>query len=155
MEEMNSDGKYLKWNVAISGHKDADEKWNIKNYSVGKIERSRKKGKPCIDIGSLRSGRDAICDVIPEELTPEQLKAFNLTRKTGKNIISARSYLGLEDTPLLLIYRIDKNRGKELKLRTKINTDCDIVGFSIVVSGEGLGGGSHAKTLTVRLPVEE
>lgn len=155
MEEMNSDGKYLKWNVAISGDKDADEKWNIKNYSVGKIERSRKKGKPCIDIGSLRSGRDAICDVIPEELTPEQLKAFNLTRKTGKNIISARSYLGLEDTPLLLIYRIDKNRGKELKLRTKINTDCDIVGFSIVVSGEGLGGGSHAKTLTVRLPVEE
>jgi hypothetical protein len=55
---------------------------------------------------------------------------------------------------LLLLYRIDKNRGKESKLRCKIGTDVDVVGFSIVVSGESLGGGSHAKTLTVRIPFD-
>ena len=107
-----------------------------------------------MDIGSLRSGRDAICDVIPENLTPDQKAAFDSTRKNGKNIISARSKFGLEDRPLLLLYRIDKNRGKESKLRCKIGTDVDVIGFSIVVSGESLGGGSHAKTLTVRIPFD-
>ena len=154
MAEMNKDGRYLKWNVAIAGDKDAEVQWTVNDYTVGTIERSRKKDKPCVDIGSLRSGRDAICDVIPENLTPEQKAAFDSTRKNGKNIISARSKFGLEDRPLLLLYRIDKNRGKESKLRCKIGTDVDVIGFSIVVSGESLGGGSHAKTLTVRIPFD-
>lgn len=154
MAEMNKDGKYLKWNVAVAGDKSSDEKWNVNGVVVGKIERSRKKDKPCVDIGSLRSGRDAICDVIPESLTPDQLAAFNATRKNGKNIISARSKFGLEDKPLLLLYRIDKNRGKESKLRCKVDTASDIIGFSIIVSGEDYKGGSHAKTLTVRFPYE-
>lgn len=154
MAEMNKDGRYLKWNVAIAGDKDAEVQWTVNDYTVGTIERSRKKDKPCVDIGSLRSGRDAICDVIPENLTPEQKAAFDSTRKNGKNIISARSKFGLEDRPLLLLYRIDKNRGKESKLRCNIGTDVDVVGFSIVVSGESLGGGSHAKTLTVRIPFD-
>ena len=71
----------------------------------------------------------------------------------GKNIISARSKFGLEDVPLLLIYCIDKKRGKESKTRCKIGTDVDVIGFSIIVSGES-SGGSHAKTLTVHIPVE-
>lgn len=155
MEEMNKEGKYHKWNVAIAGDKNSDTRWTVKDCTVGTIERSRKKDKPCVDIGSLRSGRDAICDVIPETLTPEQKAAFDTTRKNGKNIISARSKFGLEDRPLLLLYRIDKNRGKESKLRCKIGTAEDVIGFSIVVSGESNGGGSHAKTLTVRIPVDE
>lgn len=154
MTEMNKDGRYLKWNVAIAGDKDAEELWTVNDYAVGKIERSRKKDKPCVDIGSLRSGRDAVCDIIPENLTPEQKVMFDTTRKNGKNIISARSKFGLEDRPLLLLYRIDKNRGKESKLRCKIGTEVDVVGFSIVISGESLGGGSHAKTLTVRIPYD-
>ena len=150
---MNKDGKYLQWNVAIAGDKNADETWGIGAFNVGKIERSKKRDKPCIDIGSLRSGRDAICDVIPESLTSEQRSAFDATRKNGKNIISARSKFGLEDVPLLLIYCIDKKRGKESKTRCKIGTDVDVIGFSIIVSGES-SGGSHAKTLTVHIPVE-
>lgn len=154
MAEMNKEGKYLNWNVAIAGDKNSDAQWTVNNCTVGTIERSRKIDKPCVDIGSLRSGRDAICDVIPEDLTPEQKVAFDSTRKNGKNIISARSKFGLEDRPLLLLYRIDKNRGKESKLRCKIGTTADIIGFSIIVSGESLGGGTHARTLTVRIPVD-
>ena len=86
---MNKEGKYLNWNVAIAGDKNSDTQWTVNNCTVGTIERSRKKDKPCVDIGSLRSGRDAICDVIPEDLTPEQKVAFDSTRKNGKNIISA------------------------------------------------------------------
>ena len=51
MTEMNKDGKYLQWNVAIAGDKNADETWGIGAVNVGKIERSKKRDKPCIDIG--------------------------------------------------------------------------------------------------------
>lgn len=153
--EMNKDGRYLKWNVAIAGDKEAEVQWTVNDCTIGTIERSKKKNKLCLDIGSLRSGRDAICDVIPENLAPEQKIAFNSTRKNGKNIISARSKFGLEDCPLLLLYRIDKNGGKESKLRCKIGTNVDIIGFSIVVPGESLNSGSQAKTLTVRIPSDD
>ena len=151
MAEMNKDQKYLKWNVAVAGDSKSDSIWTVGSVGVGKISRSKKNGKDYIDIGSLRSGRDAICDVIPAKLTPEELAAFNSTRKNGKNIISARASFGLEDTPLLLLYLVDRNQGTESKTRSKIESSKDIVGFAIVIAGES-SGGSHAKTLTVKLP---
>ena len=73
--------------------------------------------------------------------------------QTRKNIISARGGMGAEDIPLLLLYRIDKERGKDTKAgtKTKLNSVADIVGFSIIIAGEPSGEG-HAKSVTVRLP---
>ncbi|MPM73025.1 hypothetical protein SDC9_120001 [bioreactor metagenome] len=153
IKAMNIDGKYLKWNVAIAGDSTSETIWHVGSCRVGKISRSKKKDKEFIDIGSLRSGRDAVCDVVPSALNPEELRAFNKSRKNGRNIISARSLFGLEDIPLLLLYCVDKDQGIESKTRSKINSSQDIIGFSIIVSGENTSG-SHAKTLTVRFPTE-
>lgn len=153
MEEMNKEGRYLMWNIAIVGDKNSEGRWVVDALDVGKIERSKKVDKPYIDIGSLRSGRDAVCDVVLDELSPEQRTAFDSTKKSGKNIISARSLFGLEDIPLLLLYRIDKSLGKESKARKKIGSNEDIIGFSIIISGDSIGE-SHAKTLRVRMPID-
>ena len=69
------------------------------------------------------------------------------------SIIQNRGGLGVEDKPLLLLYRIDKDLGKETAAgrRTKINSNADIIGFSIIVAGEP-SGGTHARSITVRLP---
>ena len=152
MKQMNEDGKYLKWNVAVVGDKKAAGKWTIGNASVGKIERSRKTKPAYIDIGSLRSGIDALCDVRPSTLNEVQMELYRETMKKKTNIISARGRLGLEDVPLLLLYRIDKNRGKDTKAKTKtkLNSIADIIGFSIIVAGESTGKG-HVKAVTVRL----
>lgn len=156
MEEMNKDGKFLKWNVAIAGDSAVENKWGQGSFKVGKIERSKKiKNEKCIDIGSLRSGRDALCDVLPDRLSEKQRHIYDTVRRNGKLIISARGKIGLEDTPLLLLYCIDKDRGKETALRSKIGTEEDVIGFSIIVPGESIGGETHAKTLTVRIPVED
>ena len=151
--QMNADGKYLKWNVAVVGDQAAPSKWNVGEISVGKIERSKKTDPSYIDIGSLRSGLDALCDVIPENLTPEQQALFRETIRTRKQIIFVRGDLGLEDTPLLLLYCIDKERGKETPAgkKTKLNSKYDIIGFSIIISGEPSGKG-HVKAVSVRLP---
>ena len=152
IKQMNQEGRYVNWNIAIVGDKYADAKWDLGPASVGKIERSRKTKPAFIDIGSLRSGPDALCDIIPSQLTPEQRALYQSTVQTKKNIISARGGLGAEDTPLLLLYRIDKERGKDTKAgtKTKLNSTADIIGFSIIIAGEP-SGKTHAKSVTVRL----
>lgn len=153
MRAMNEEGRYLHWNVAIVGDGKAVSKWGANNAIVGKIERSKKTKPDYIDIGSLRSGQDALCDIKISMLNDKQKALFKETAKRRTSIISNRGGLGMEDTPLLLLYRIDKDLGKDTAagLRTKLNTSSDIIGFSIIISGEP-SGGTHAHSITVKFP---
>ena len=150
---MNSEGKYLKWNVAVAGDGKAESRWNIMDgIDVGKIERSKKNGKEYIDICSLRSGSDALCDVRVSDLSSEQRYLYDSTVKSKKHIISNRGGMGLEDTPLLLFYRIDKDLGKDTVggRKQKLNSKEDIIGFSIIIAGDSTGG-THARAITVEI----
>ena len=160
MDEMNKDGKLLYWNVAVVDGDNKDCMWIVSgDHQAGVVERSRKKDKKerdenWIDIGSLRSGLDALCDVDEANLTEEQRIHFKSVCKTRKDIISERCNLGLEDKPLLLIYRIKKDGGVPQKrsehLREKMDAQSDIIGISIIVPGESIGE-SHAKMLRIRM----
>lgn len=160
MDEMNKDGKLINWNVAVVDGDNKECPWKVSGkYQAGLVERSRKRDKKerdpnWIDIGSLRSGLDALCDVDEVNLTEEQRIHFKSVCKTRKDIISERCNFGLEDKPLLLIYRIKKDGGVPQKrsehLREKMDAQRDIIGISIIVSGESIGE-SHAKTLRIRM----
>ena len=160
IDAMNSEGKYLRWNVAVIDGDNRERPWMIKDdKATGLIERSRKIDKIArdvkwIDIGSLRSGLDALCDINEELLTPEQQIHFRAVCKSRKDIISERCEFGLEDKPLLLIYRIKKDGGipqkRSEKSREQMNVQCDIIGISIIVSGDSIGE-SHAKSLRIRM----
>ena len=155
LKQMNADGHYLKWNVAIVGDKKATGRWIVGQADVGKIIRTKKKphAEGYIDIGSLRSGRDVLCDVRRSVLTPEQKTLFDAAMQSGKNLISVRGTVGLADVPLLLLYRIDKDQGKTTKTREKIESSEDIIGFSIIVPGESVGK-SHVKSVQVKIPAQ-
>lgn len=152
MAQMNEEGKFIKWNVAIIDGDNHTIPWIIgDNISVGMVERTRKNVEEDehIDIGSLRSGRDAICDINENELTPQQLEDYRNTRKNGKDIISKRCDFQLQDKPLLLIYRIKKDGGvPKTKNRLRMDSISDIVGISIIVSGDSIGE-THAKSLRI------
>lgn len=160
MDEMNKDGKLINWNVAVVDGDNKECLWKVSGkYQAGLVERSRKRDKKerdpnWIDIGSLRSGLDALCDVDEVNLTEEQRLHFKSVCKTRKDIISERCNFGLEDKSLLLIYRIKKDGGVPQKrsehLREKMDAQRDIIGISIIVSGESIGE-SHAKTLRIRM----
>lgn len=160
MDEMNKDGKLINWNVAVVDGDNKERTWKVSGgYQAGLVERSRKKDKKerdpnWIDIGSLRSGLDALCDIDEVNLTEKQRSHFKSVCKTRKDIISERCNFGLEDKPLLLIYRIKKDGGVPQKrsehLREKMDAQRDIIGISIIVSGESIGE-SHAKTLRIRM----
>ena len=153
LQVMNEDGHYLKWNVAIAGDKKASARWKIGTADVGKITRSKKTphAPGYIDIGSLRSGRDVLCDVEMSTLTPQQRATFDAAMQSGKNLIFARGAVGLSDIPLLLLYRIDKDQGKDTKTREKIASSEDVIGFSVIVPGESVGK-SHVKSVRVKMP---
>ena len=153
VQAMNEDGHYLKWNVAVAGDKKASARWKIGAADVGKITRTKKKQHVpgYIDIGALRSGRDVLCDVETNALSPEQKLVFDTAMRSGKNLISARGAVGLSDVPLLLLYRIDKDQGNDTKTREKIASSEDVIGFSVIVPGESVGK-SHVKSVRVKMP---
>lgn len=153
IKKMNDEeGKYTHWNVAVSGDKKAENRWIVAGADVGKIERTKKVNKPqCIDIGSLRSGIDVLCDVDYAGLSAEQKTLCDQTLRDKKSLISRRADLNLKNTPLLLLYRIDKDGGKDSVRRAKICTVEDIIGFSVIIPGES-DGSSHAKSVTIQLP---
>lgn len=142
------EGKFRQWNVAVAGDKKSDSRWIVSGADVGKIERSRKTKSNHIDIGSLRSGRDILADIKVSELSQENRSAFDAAKRSGKGLIPLRYKVGLGETPLLLLYRIDKDKGNESKYRTKIGSNFDIIGFSIVVAGEEVIN-DYVKTVTV------
>ncbi len=146
--------KYLHWNVAAAGTEKYESKWSVAGISVGKVERSVKASKlPILDIGSLRSGSDVLCDVDYEGLSSEQKALCDTSLKNRRNLISRRSDLGLKDIPLLLLYCIDKNGGKDSPAgrKVKLCSEEDIIGFSIIIPGES-DGSTHAKSVTVYIP---
>ena len=151
MEKMNGEGKFKKWNIAVMDGESQDEVWKpIEGVTVGHIERTRKRDVEHIDIGSLRSGRDVLADIQEEVLTDRQKEDLNEALKSGKELVFKRAKLGLEDTPLLLIYSIKRNGGTETKRRIRMDADYNIIGISIIVSGDGIGG-NHANSIRIKL----
>lgn len=154
IDSMNAEGKFVNWNVAVVDGDNHDSPWNLSDdIVVGQIERTKKKEKSHVDIGSLRSGLDALCDADVSSMSEEQKLIFEKVCKERKDIISKRSSVNLEDKPLLLIYRIKKDGGTpraNSSHREKLNTVCDIIGISIIVSGDSIGE-SHAKSLRIKI----
>ena len=144
------EGKFLHWNVAVAGDKKSSSRWIVSGADVGKIERSKKRKSKYIDIGSLRSGRDILADIKVSELSRENIEAFKAAKRSGKGLIPLRYKVGLGETPLLLLYRIDKDKGNETTYRAKIGSNYDIIGFSIVIAGEEISN-DYVKTVTVRI----
>ena len=157
IDSMNEENKFVYWNLAVVDGDNNENPWCIsEGVSAGQIERTRKKGKDYIDIGSLRSGLDALCDAKVDTMSLEQKELYKKVCKERKDIISERNNLNLGDYPLLLVYRIKKNGGTpraNSKQREKLNTVCDIIGISIIIPGDSIGE-SHAKSLRIKIREE-
>lgn len=157
IDSMNLEGKFKSWNVAVVDGDNKEAPWSIsEGISAGLIERTmktNKQDKNHIDIGSLRSGLDALCDVKVSSLNNGQKELFQKVCKERKDIISERAKLNLADSPLLLIYRIKKDGGTprvNSTQRKRLNAEFDIIGISIIVSGDSIGE-SHAKSLRIKI----
>lgn len=154
MEKENEKERYSHWNIAVCGASTfKGEKWIVKGIScpLGKVERTKLSTVTThIDIGSMRSGRDGICDV--ENVSNSDLLEEG---KKGKNIEVIRGKLGYSDVPLLLIYCISGTGGTSKGRKCKLDINgADLIGYSIIIGGE-MSNTDHVEEVVVSVPKEE
>lgn len=138
------------WSVVMGGTRDEEAIWNINGNKVGKIVRKVKndKGDGSVSIGVLRAPADLYADFTEEDLEKARISSSKLP--ISNNEVNAnRELVGLGKTPLLIIYRINKDKLFDENLKQKIIAE-DLVGISIVVPGAKTGK-SYAKSLIINI----
>lgn len=152
------------WTVIVAGKDEIrkeepcdDKHWSVAGYSVGKVNRSKKKEVDnVIDIGALRSLKDLVADIDPRIVNDyKNNKGLSLQN----HVDEIRKLANADNTPLLLIYRIDKNsdvvtRTQDKDARTKLNSHHDLIGLQICVPGDQTNR-DFCKSLTIRLPEKD
>jgi len=151
VNKMTSEGKLTNWNVVVAGIADKKNTWKLPYGEIGKVSRTRKKNyhdKSIINIGVLRDPKDMIADVDLEE-NPELI---NMVRKfSASDAKPIRDKAGLEMTPQLLIYMVDKNsKVKGESNREDLNAPEDLVGLCLNIPG-GKRGTNYAAKITIKL----
>ncbi|EMR06414.1 Z1 domain protein [Bhargavaea cecembensis DSE10] len=145
-EKVEDEIGFTDWNVIVGGTKDG-QAWEVAGVSVGKILRKERDDSGDSDsfrIGVLRAPSDLYADFTEEDLEETGITTSNI-EISNSSVNSYREMVGLGKTPLLIIYRIDKDNPK-----IKARLAEDPIGISIVVPGAKTGK-SFAKRLTIDL----
>ena len=159
MKQVIKDDALDKWNVIVAGkekvhtgNSDDEKRWNIRNYNIGKVNRSKKKNvdETSIDIGVLRALKDHIADV-----DEDTYKKYNKEITNPAQVSELREKAGINNIPQLIIYRIygksEVTRKNDKDIRENMNFDSDIIGIQICVPGEQYNS-NFRKKLTIYLP---
>jgi Z1 domain len=163
--KMTEDGKLSDWNIVIAGKGNIDklelsDSWNFTDSGamVGKVTRNRKNrgsDEETINIGVLRAPSDLYADVSENELTDELKQELN---NNNTNWVRVRQETGLGNTPLMIIYCINKCSsfaGKNnTNDRSDLNSPEDIIGLSISVPGIDTNRGVQYGGLQIKIPTE-
>lgn len=155
VEKITEDGKMENWNVVLAGKvSDKNTVWESPAGRVNKVSRTRKKPKnesdTTINIGVLRDPKDVIADVDIEGKSQDIVdKIVNFKSKYAKEI---RSLAGLDSTPQLLIYMIDKDSSAPADSSTRDSLDAveDIIGICMNIPG-GRRGTNYTATVSIHM----
>ena len=141
---------------------DTNGTWVLPNGKViNKVKRSRKRAKSeleeesVINIGALRDPRDLLADIDIDSIADLEVKKELLDyMKSGesKAAMAFRDKAGLETTPQLLIYRVDKSSKatKSSLTRVDLNASEDLIGLCLYIPG-GKIGTSYASTVSIKM----
>ncbi len=155
---MYEKGNFMKWNVIAIGVGKANEvgnDWVLKNFSFNKVNRSKLSKKSIIDdirLKVLRGPGDLYKDI---DLTTIDNKDLieKIKRNKTEDYIEIREELGLQNTPQLMLYRVDQNSpaAEDSRDREDLNSGVDIAGLYISIPGSKTARG-FATHLTIELP---
>ena len=148
------------WTVIVAGkdsiskqESSGSKRWNVCGWDIGKINRSQKKqsDETVIDIGVLRSILDTIADV-----DEKYIKSYSHSGKSYNqtDVDTIRRNAGLDNIPLLLIYRIDGHSVANSPERKDLNLPYDIIGIQVCIPGEKQNK-NYCVRVTIDLPRKE
>ena len=157
IDKMTKEGKLDKWNVVLAGKLSSENSvWESPIGAVNKVCRTRKKSKnesdTVINIGVLRDPKDIIADIDLEGQTHKVKSLIEKFKFTSREVKNIRSLAGLDTTPQLIIYMIDKNSAveetKKDSKRKNLDAVEDIVGLCINIPG-GRKNTSYTTTVSI------
>lgn len=159
--QMTLNKKLGEWNVVVAGKNDSNNgTWILPNgMKVNKIQRTRKIPKEeeqlIFNIGVLRDPKDVLADIDISEISDLKIRMElqeYITSGQSKGALAYRDKAGMETTPQLLIYRVDKDSsvGKTSSTRQNLNSPADLIGLCLYIPG-GKIGTSYASTISIKL----
>lgn len=151
------------WSVVLSSKgndipvANESSSWNIHGYtprSVSRSKLSKASTQDVTSIGVLRMPTDLIADIDPSKLNSSDKVDF-----CTKEIRMLREIHGLGKTPLLIIYKIDKNSlpssSSQSNRREPLNFVEDIIGISVLIpsfiGAKNIDGKPFATKLSIRI----
>lgn len=155
IEKITQDGKLENWNIVMAGKvSDKNSVWNSPGGAVNKVSRTKKRSMNesdnVINIGVLSDPKDVIADVDLENQSEEIIGMVKKFKSLYAREI--RSLAGLDTTPQLIMYMIDKDSKKqgESKTRENLNAVEDIVGICLNIPG-GRRGTDYTATVSIHM----
>ena len=163
LSKMTKDGKLGPWNIIVAGKKNkTNGEWRLPNGSVvNKVTRTRKRPQSdfeeaVLNIGVLRDPRDLLADIdldaVVKSDTREEIIKF-IESGESKQAMAYRDKAGLETTPQMIIYRVDKDSkttGEKVTSRVNLDAPCDLIGICLYIPG-GRIGVSYASTVSIKM----
>lgn len=161
ISKVTAEGKLGNWNVIVAGKNNNNNgEWTLPGgRKINKVNRSRKINKnetedSLLDIGVLRDPTDILSDVEVKKIQDPQIKTAVMefiTSGKAKGVMGLRDRSGLETTPQMIIYRVDKDSTTRSETtRRNLEAAEDIIGISIYVPG-GRIGTSYASTISIKI----
>lgn len=158
VEKVTNEGKLEDWNIVLAGKENSNgADWDSPIGPISKVSRTRKISNivddNTINIGALRMPKDMIADV---DLEGKSSDIIQLTDKfEAKNAKRIRAKVGMESTPQIIIYIIDKDSKaleKSITAGTRVDLQAkkDIAGLCINIPS-GKCGVDYATTISIDL----
>ncbi len=159
------------WNVIVSGVSSdglkTEDIWDIPGVGkVGKVTRTRKSSssdRDVINIGVLRAPADLYADVDKNKLSEKEIKEIEKGSSNTKKVAEIRKSAGLQHTPQLIIYCINKNSkartynedNQPKNPRKDLNAVVDIIGLCLRIPGIDTETGSSYGGLQINIPTSD
>lgn len=161
LQQMTDTNKLGDWNVIVAGKSEpTNGTWTLPNGTViNKVKRSRKYNKTeledsIINIGVLRGPSDLVSDIDLDSITNQELRdeiEDFLNHYNAKGAMAYRDKSGLETTPQLIIYRVDKDsKANENSSRMDLNAPEDLIGLCLYIPG-GRDRTNYATTVSIKM----
>ena len=132
--KLKKDGTLENWNVAISGSSECS-KTQFGKYSIYLTNRSKKSEDKdgIIRIGALRSPQDLYIDIDKNNPNLNSTDIEKITSRSTTAFQEIRTKVGLNHTPLLVIYVIDHASKAQNSNRIDMNTKTNLIGLMVLI----------------------
>ena len=163
LNKMTTDNKFGPWSVIVAGKSDGNNgDWILPGgIRINKVKRTRKRPKNefeenIINIGALRDPRDILADIDVDSIADKTKKDEIIQYiKSGevKQALAYRDKSGLETTPQMIIYRVDKDShidGRNNTNRIDLDAPDDLIGICLYIPG-GKTGVNYASKIAIKM----